>query len=97
MVAALKQMEAGRQAGRRGRQVGVSKHALYAWKAKHRGLEVSEAQEVMQLRDENLRLKKLLAGERPRFGHRRLHAMLATDTQTLASAAHLRSCEQATV
>ena len=31
------------------------------WKAKYGGLEVSEAQELKQLREENTRLKKLVA------------------------------------
>ena len=61
MIAALKEMEAGRKAGDVGREVGVSKHTIYAWKAKYGGMDVSEAQEVKQLRDENPRLKKLVA------------------------------------
>lgn len=61
IVAALKQMEAGRRAEDVAREVGVSKHTLYAWKAKYGGMDVSEAQEVKQLRDENARLKKLVA------------------------------------
>jgi putative transposase len=61
IVAALKQMEAGRKAEDVAREVGVSKHTLYAWKAKYGGMEVSEAQEAKQLRDENARLKKLVA------------------------------------
>ena len=61
MVAALKQMEAGRRAEDVAREVGVSKHTLYAWKAKYGGMDVSEAQEAKQLRDENARLKKLVA------------------------------------
>ncbi|MGH9594460.1 MAG: IS3 family transposase, partial [Bryobacteraceae bacterium] len=43
------------------REAGVSKHTIYAWKAKYGGMEVSEAQEVKQLREENGRLKKLVA------------------------------------
>jgi putative transposase len=39
----------------------VSKHTIYGWKAKYGGLEMSEAQEVKQLREENARLKKLVA------------------------------------
>ena len=39
----------------------VSKHTIYAWKAKYGGLEVSEAQHLRQLEDENRRLKKLVA------------------------------------
>ena len=40
---------------------GVSKHTLYAWKAKYGGMDVSQAQEGKQLRDENSRLRKLVA------------------------------------
>ena len=57
MVAALKQMDAGRRAEDVAREVGVSKHTLYAWKAKYGGMKVAtEAQEAKQLRDENARL-----------------------------------------
>jgi putative transposase len=68
MIEALKQVEAGRsveEVGRSveevGRHYGVSKHTIYGWKAKYGGMDVSEAQEVKQLRDENARLKKLVA------------------------------------
>ena len=39
----------------------MSKHTIYAWKQKYGGLEVAEAQELKQLRDENARLKRLVA------------------------------------
>ncbi len=61
MIGALKQMEAGRRAEEIGRELGVSKHTLYAWKAKYGGMTVSEAQRLRQLEDENHRLKKLVA------------------------------------
>ncbi len=61
MIAALKQMEAGRKAEDVAREVGVSKHTLYSWKAKYGGMDVSQAQEAKQLRDENNRLRKLVA------------------------------------
>jgi putative transposase len=61
MIGALKQMEAGRRAEDVAREVGVSKHTIYAWKAKYGGMSVSEAQEAKQLRDENTRLRKLVA------------------------------------
>lgn len=61
MIGALKQMEAGRKAEDVAREVGVSKHTLYAWKAKYGGMSVSEAQEAKQMRDENTRLRKLVA------------------------------------
>jgi putative transposase len=37
----------------------VSKHTIYAWKSKYGGMDVSEAQEVKQLREENARLPAL--------------------------------------
>jgi putative transposase len=43
------------------REPGVSKHALYAWKAKCGGMDVSQALDAKQLRDENSRLRKLVA------------------------------------
>jgi len=54
-------MEAGRTAAEVGRQYGVTQHTIYAWKAKYGGMDVSEAQEVKQLREENGRLKRLVA------------------------------------
>jgi putative transposase len=61
MIAALKQVEAGHKVEDVAREVGVSKHTIYGWKAKYGGLEVSEAQRLRQLEDENGRLKKLVA------------------------------------
>ncbi len=61
IIGALKQVEAGRKAEDVARDVGVSKYTIYTWKAKYGGMDVSEAQEVKQLRDENARLKKLVA------------------------------------
>jgi len=60
MIGALKQREAGRKVEDVAREVGVSKPTMYAWKAKYGGMDVSEAQEAKQLRDENTRLKKLV-------------------------------------
>ncbi len=61
MIGALKQLEAGRKAEDVARETGVSKHTIYAWKAKYGGMDVSQAQEAKQLRDENTRLRKLVA------------------------------------
>src|SRR5438093_915872 len=60
MIAALKQVEAGRGVEDVAREVGVSKHTVYAWKAKYGGMDASQAQEAKQLRDENTRLRKLV-------------------------------------
>jgi putative transposase len=61
MIAALKQVEPGRKVEDVAREVGVSKHTIYGWKAKYGGLGVNEAQRLRQLEDENGRLKKLVA------------------------------------
>jgi len=61
IIGALKQVEAGRSVEDVARDQGVSKHTIYAWKSKYGVMEVSEAQEVKQLREENARLKKLVA------------------------------------
>ena len=61
IVAALRQVEAGRAAAEVAREVGVTVHTIYAWKSKYGGVGVAEAQELKQLRDENARLKKLVA------------------------------------
>lgn len=61
IIAALKQLEGGRRAEDVARECGVSRHTIYAWKAKYGGMDVSGAQELKQLRDENARLKRLVA------------------------------------
>ena len=61
IIAALKQVEAGRTAEDGARECGVSKHTIYAWKAKYSGMDASEAQRLRQLEDENSRLKRLVA------------------------------------
>ncbi len=43
------------------RRHGIVQATFYKWKAKYGGLEVSEAQRLKSLEDENRRLKKLLA------------------------------------
>jgi putative transposase len=61
IIAALKRSEAGLTYEQIGRELGVSKHTISAWKAKYGGMTVSEAQRLRQLEDENSRLKKLVA------------------------------------
>jgi putative transposase len=51
IIAALKQVEAGRTTEDVAREQGVSKHTIYAWKSKYGGMEVSEAEEVKHLRE----------------------------------------------
>lgn len=40
-------------------EYSVSKHTIYAWKAKFGGMDASEAQKLRALEDENNRLKRL--------------------------------------
>jgi putative transposase len=61
IIAALKQVEAGRRVEDVARDVGVSQHTIYAWKAKYGGMEVNEAQRLRSLEDENSWLKRLVA------------------------------------
>jgi putative transposase len=41
--------------------VGVSEATIYTWKSKYGGMEVSEAQRLRRLEEENRRLKHLVA------------------------------------
>ncbi len=43
IVAVVKQLEAGRTAAEMAREVGVSAHTIYSWKARFGGLEPNEA------------------------------------------------------
>ena len=61
IVGILKESEAGLATGELCRRHGVSAQTFYRWKAKYGGLEVSEAQRLRQLEDENRRLKQLVA------------------------------------
>jgi putative transposase len=61
IIGAVKQVESGRKVEEVAREVGVSKHTIYAWKQKYGGMEVAEAQELRHLRDEKAKLKKLVA------------------------------------
>lgn len=61
IVGILKRHEAGQKVGDLAREVGVSEATIYAWKSKYGGLEVSEAQRLRQLEEENRRLKHLVA------------------------------------
>lgn len=61
IIAAVKQMEAGRTAKDLARELGVTDQTLYNWKAKYSGMEVAEAKRLRTLEDENRRLKEMVA------------------------------------
>ena len=58
---ALRQSEAGSPVADVCRQLGVSEATFYLWKKKYAHLGVSELRELRQLREENVRLKRLVA------------------------------------
>ena len=58
---ALRQAEAGKKVGDICREMGVSQQAFYSWKRRYAGLGLSELRELRQLRDENAKLKRLVA------------------------------------
>ena len=57
----VKQLDAGRTAAEVAREVGVSTYTIYAWKAKYGGMDSSDAVKLRHFKDENGRLKKLVA------------------------------------
>jgi len=61
IIGILREQEAGAKTADVCRKHGVSSATFYKWKAKYGGMDVSEAQEAKQLRDENTRLRKLVA------------------------------------
>jgi putative transposase len=61
IIAILKQHEAGLKTADLCREHGISDATFYNWKAKYGGLDVSEAQRLRQMEDENRRLKALVA------------------------------------
>ena len=61
IVLALKQIEAGVPVAEISRKYGVSAKTVYGWRKKYGGLAASELRELKQLREENKRLKRVVA------------------------------------
>ncbi len=61
MIAAVKQLEAGRSAKELARELGVTDQTLYNWRSKYSGMDVSDAKRLKALEDENRRLKTMVA------------------------------------
>ena len=61
IVAILKQAELGIPVAELIRQVGVSEQTFYRWKKKYSGLEVDLVRELKQVREENVRMKRIVA------------------------------------
>lgn len=58
---ALKQGDAGQPIADVCRQMGISEATYYVWKKKYADMGILEVRELRQLRDENARLKHLVA------------------------------------
>ncbi|UVT19680.1 MAG: IS3 family transposase [Nitrospira sp.] len=61
ILAALRQAEGGTTVVEVCRQVGITEQTFYTWKRKYAGLGLSELRELRQLREENTKLKRLVA------------------------------------
>jgi len=58
---ALRQAESGTPVAEICRKMGVSQQTFYTWRRKFAGMGVAELRELRQLREENRKLKQLVA------------------------------------
>lgn len=61
IVFAIKQSEQGVLVEEICRKMGISEATFYNWKKKYGGLGISELRELRMLKDENARLKRIVA------------------------------------
>ena len=61
IVAAVKQQEMGTPVVEIVRKLGIAEQTFYRWKKVYGGYESEQVRELKQLREENARLKKLVA------------------------------------
>ena len=61
ILRALRQAESGERIADICREHGVSEATFYVWKKKYSGLALNELRELRQLREENSKLKRLVA------------------------------------
>lgn len=61
IVQALRQAEAGTAVAEICRKLNITETTFYRWKKRFLGLDVSEVRELKALRDENRKLKQLVA------------------------------------
>ena len=61
ILRALRQADGGEKVGEICRHLGICEQTYYTWKRKYAGLGLSELRELRQLREENTKLKRLVA------------------------------------
>ena len=63
IIAILRRIEVGETAAAVCREVNVSEPTLYRWKNQYGGMELDELKELKALREENARLKRVVADQ----------------------------------
>ncbi len=63
IIRALKELESGTKIADLSRRLGVSEQAIYRWRSKFGGMDVSDAKKLKALEDENRRLKQMVADQ----------------------------------
>jgi len=61
IIAAVQQNELGTPVPDIARKLGIAEQTFYSWKKQYGGLDPGQARELKQLRDENAKLKRLVA------------------------------------
>ena len=61
IMEALRQVKAGTPAVQVCRKLGITQTTFYRWRSKYDGAEASDSREVRELRDENQKLKQIVA------------------------------------
>ncbi len=61
IVSAFEQREAGLPLAEVARKLGIVEETFYVWKKKYTGLESDQVRELKQLREENEKLKRIVA------------------------------------
>ena len=63
IIAVLKEAKSGLKVADLVRKHGIAEGTYYRWKAKHGGMDVSDAKRLKQMDEENRRLKRIVADQ----------------------------------